>query len=230
MQRALLQNNVEDDSINDDSSAEEDEDEEDDPGANDEQLLADGRKNEYNRLSNMMNRTKLDIKNRKNTVEGILKDDTDLLTDTEKRSNDVKIKSQLRTINEQVNLYKSYNKDIVKICSHIEVETFHNDLSEVLDTSNEIICIYDAAKEREKKINESSNYSALKSLSIDKYIPVGDDKFIRYSSFIEEFKQYVLTRPLKPVVKLNYLKTCLGGEALELVKHYTHAEPLTDAL
>ena len=65
----------------------------------------------------MMSRTKMDIKNRKVIVEGLLKNDTDLLTNLKKPSNDLKVKSQFRTIAEQVSLYKSYNKDIIKICS-----------------------------------------------------------------------------------------------------------------
>ena len=83
----------------------------------------------------MMSRTKVDIKNRKTIVEGLLNNDNDLLTDSEKRSNDIKVKAQLRTIAEQVSSYKFYNKDIIKICSHDEVEGFHNGLSEVLHAS-----------------------------------------------------------------------------------------------
>ena len=83
---------------------------------NDEQILDDARQYEHNRLANMMSRTKLDIKTRKSTIENMLKEDHDLLTDTEKRNNDVKIKSQLRTLAEQVTMYKEYNKDMIKIC------------------------------------------------------------------------------------------------------------------
>ena len=47
---------------------------------------------------------------------------------------------------------------------------------------------------------------------------------------MSEFKEYVLSKPLKTVVKLNYLKSCLVGEAYDLIKHYTHGSQLTDAL
>ena len=62
----------------------------------------------------MMSRTKIYIKNTKATVEGLLKYDTMVLTDTEKISNDEKVKSQLRTTIEQVN-HKSHNKDMLEI-------------------------------------------------------------------------------------------------------------------
>ena len=59
-----------------------------------------------------------------------------LSTDWEKRQNDVKIKAQLSSITEQVNDNKMYNKYIIKICGHAEVETFHDNLSEVIDLAN----------------------------------------------------------------------------------------------
>lgn len=227
VQRALLQNDVEEEDENGDE--EENDDEPANPGVNNDQELDDNKHEEYNRLVNMMSRTKADVMNRKLIVEALLKDGNDLLTDSEKRLNDIKIKSQPRTIAEQVSSYKLYNKDVIKICSHDEVERFHSELSEVLHNSNEIFCVFEAAKDREK-INESTNYSTIKNLSIDKYEPSGKDKFIKYSTFMDEFREYVITRPLKPVVKLNYLKTCLGGEALELVRCYTHGDQLNQAL
>ena len=47
---------------------------------------------------------------------------------------------------------------------------------------------------------------------------------------MSEFKEYVLSKPLKTVVKLKYLKSCLVGEAYDLIKHDTHGSQLTDAL
>ena len=81
-----------------------------------------------------------------------------------------------------------YNKDIIKICGHAEAETFHDNLSEVIDLANEITCQYEAAKDFKKKINDSSNYANVKNLNIEPYEPIGQDRFIRYKSFIEEFK------------------------------------------
>ena len=110
------------------------------------------------------------------------------------------------------------------------MEGYHTALSEVLEQNNEIFCKYEAAKDKERKINDSENYTAIKNLNIEKYVPKGQEKFIKYAAFIDEFKQFILTRPLKPVVKLNHLKTCLGGDALDIVKNYTHGSQLNDAL
>ena len=81
---------------------------------------------------------------------------------------------------------------MLKICSNEKVENYHSGLSDVLDASTEISCVYDALKDREIKINDSPNYSAIKNLSIEKYNPIGNDKFIKYAAFISKFKQYVL--------------------------------------
>ena len=70
----------------------------------------------------------------------------------------------------------------------------------------------------------------IKNLNIEPYEPIGQDRFIRYKSFIDEFKLYVMSRPLKPLIKLNHLKTCLKGDALDLVKSFNHSDQLQDAL
>ena len=119
-----------------------------------------------------------------------------MLTDSGRRQNDVKIKAQLRSITEQVYVYKMYNKDIIKICGHAEVETFHDNLSEVIDLANEITCQYESAKDFEKKVNDSSNYAFIKNLNIEPYEPIWQVRFIRYKSFIDEFKLHVLSRSL----------------------------------
>ena len=195
VQKSLIENNVGE--IDDESDEQGEEVDADEINAADTQDLDDEKADEYNRLHNLMCRTKSDIKSRKDKVESLLKESNDpLLTDSEKRQKDVKIKAQLRSIQEQVNVYKMLNKDIIKICGHNEVETFHENLSEVMDLSNEIICQYEAAKEFEKKVNDSSNYAFIKNLNIQPYEAVGQDRFIRYKAFIDEFKLYVLSRPL----------------------------------
>ena len=232
VEKAILQNNVEEEEADDDNEDTDDEAEDiiAQPGANDALVLPDNRQGEYNRLENMMTRVKNDIIRRKGMVENLLKEDQDLLTEAEKSMVNVKVKSQLRSITEQVNLYKSYNKDILRICSYLEVEGFANTLSEVLDLSNDVMCTHEASIEKQKRINDSTGLSAIKNLSIEKYEPIGQDRFIRYTAFMSEFKEYVLSKPLKTVVKLNYLKSCLVGEAYDLIKHYTHGSQLTDAL
>lgn len=79
-------------------------------------------------------------------------------------------------------------------------------------------------------MNESDNYAAMKNLAITKYIPIDEERCIDYSAFIDEFKQYVLTRPLKPVIKLNHQKSCMGCDALDLIKSYTHGDHLNEDL
>ena len=229
VQKSLMANNVGE--VNDELDEQDEEEDADEIGAADTQDLEEENADEYNRLHNLLCRTKGDIKARKEKVENLLKEANDpLLTDSEKRQNDVKIKSQLRSIQEQVNVYKMFNKDIMKICGHNEVETFHENLSEVMDLGNEIACQYEAAKDFERKINDSSNYAFIKNLNIQPYEAIGQDRFIRYKAFIDEFKLYVLSRPLKPLIKLNHLKACLKGDALDVVKNFNHGDQLQDAL
>ena len=185
---------------------------------------------EYTRLMNLLTRTKVDIKSRKINIEKLLNNNTSFLSESEKRLSDVKVKSSIKTIGEQVTLYKNYSRDLLKICSHERIDELQRDLGEVMDTSNEITCLFEAMKERERRIENASNAPNLKNLSIAKYEAVGVDKFLKYTSFIEEFTEFILSRPLSPLVKLNYLKSCLLGEAYDLVKSYTMGSQLNEAL
>ena len=99
-----------------------------------------------------------------------------------------------------------------------------------MDLSNDISCTYESVKETERKLNDSTSLNTLRNSNIEKYIPSGADKFIRYKTFIEEFTEYCLSKPLKPIVKLNFLKASVGGDALELVQNYTHGSQLSEAL
>ena len=80
------------------------------------------------------------------------------------------------------------------------------------------MCTHEASIDKQKRINDSTGLSAIKNLSIEKYEPIGEERFIRYTAFMSEFKEYVLSKPLKTVIKLNYLKSCLlGGARLTLL-------------
>ena len=86
VEKALLQNDVEEEAANEDD--EESEDDAEDiiaaAGANDALELPDYRQAEYNRLENMMARVKNDITHRKGLVESLLKEDQELLKESEK--------------------------------------------------------------------------------------------------------------------------------------------------
>ena len=87
VQKSLLENNVGDDNDpEDDDEAEEEEDAEE-VGAADVQELEDDKTDEYHRLHNLFVQTRVDIRARKERVEHLLKDDSNLLlTDSKKRS------------------------------------------------------------------------------------------------------------------------------------------------
>ena len=72
------------------------------------------------------------------------------------------------------------------------------------------------------QITHSSN------ISIDPYELIGQDRFIRYKGFIDEFKLYILSTPLKPLIKLINLKTWVKGDARDPIKSFNHAEKLND--
>ena len=187
--------------------------------------------NKYNRLLNLCRRTRADIKDRKTKIADLIKaEGSQYMTDSEKRHKEVKIRSSIKTIQEQVRLYKEYNKDLTKICSSENIEALHKDLTDVLDAANEIECLFESSKELEKRIERSSDSASIRNLSIDKYSPTGLDRFIKFNTFMTEFEEYVLQKPLKDLLKLNLLKSSVLGEARELISKYTLGSQLKEAL
>ena len=81
----------------------------------DMQILQDTKKTEYNRLVNLCIRTKEEIKRRKKDVTDRLRQETACLTDSETRDRDIRIKMNLKTVQERVAMYKSYNSELTKI-------------------------------------------------------------------------------------------------------------------
>ena len=57
----------------------------------------------------------------------------------------------MRSVVEHVGAYKNISKDITRICSHDDVEGFHDALSEVHDIANEVQFTYEAQKELKEK-------------------------------------------------------------------------------
>lgn len=199
--------------------------------AGDQQELEPDNEHQYNRLLNLCRRTRADIKARKISIEEMIKSgESSFVTDSEQRMRNIKVRSSIKTINEEVRLYKEYNRDLTKICAHTDIEPLTRDLTEVLDAANDVICLYDASQELEKSIEQSSNAASIRNLSIEKYRPTGIDRFIKFNSFMEEFTENVLSKPLKPLIKLNYLKSSVTGEAKELLAKYTLGSQLSEAL
>ena len=116
VQKSLLENNVGDENVLEEDDEVEEEEDAEEIAAADVQELEDDKTDEYHRLHNLLVRTRVDIRARKEKVEHLLKEDSNpLLTDSEKRSNDIRIKSQLRGISEQINTFKVYNNFIPKV-------------------------------------------------------------------------------------------------------------------
>ena len=153
-QKAMLDNNVE---AAEEASSDDDEDEDIGPEAADTLQLADNQTEEFDRLNNLLARNKNDIKARKIKMEPFLKDSSSAyLTDTEKRLIDIQIKSK-RSVAELVSSYKNLSKEITKICNFQAVESYNDALSEVLYLANDMSCTYEAAKETERKLNDSTS-------------------------------------------------------------------------
>ena len=123
VQRSLIENNVGEEHEHDTDDQDEEEDAEE-VGAADTQDLDDDRADEYNRLHNLLCRTKVDIKARKEKVENLLKEANDpLLTDSERRQNDVRIKAQLRSIQSKLTSTKCKIKTLSRF---VDINLFCN--------------------------------------------------------------------------------------------------------
>ena len=69
-----------------------------------------------------------------------------------------------------------------------DVKQQQKNLNEVLEDANYITCLFEASEDREKQIEGSSSSGA--SGIISKFNPNGLDKFIKYKSFMAEYRQF----------------------------------------
>ena len=99
----------------------------------------------------------------------------------------------------------------------------------MVETSSEIDGLCEALETRYRK-NERANAAALGNIILEKYTPVGSDKYINFFSFFESFTEAVLRKDMKDIVKLDYLKKSVAGEALDAIRAYTHGDQLQEAL
>ena len=152
------------------------------------------------------------------------------MTDSEKRERNIKIKTALKTIKEQTTIYKDYSKDLIKICGFDDVLQQQENLNEILDDANLVASLFESAREKEKMLEKNSSASSMKNITLEKYNPTGLDKFIKYKSFMEEYREFVLANPLHPLIKLRHLHNSVEGEALKLIKSYTLGDQLTAAI
>ena len=194
------------------------------------QILQDTKKTEYNRLVNLCIRTKEELKRRKKDVTDMLRQETSFLTDSETRDRDIRIKMNLKTVQERVAMYKSYNSELTKICSHEDIETLMENLNDVLDDSNYLNCLFESLTDRQKKIEANSSPSALQNVTMEKFDGSGVDRFLKYRSFMAEYNEFVLAKLVPDLMKLRWLKNALDGEALKLIKNYTLGSQLQTAL
>ena len=90
--------------------------------------------------------------------------------------------------------------------------------------------MFEATEEKEKLLEKNSSSGTLKNVILKKYNRGGLDKFIKYKSFMEEYREFVISKPLHPLIKLRHLHNSVEGEALKLIKSYTLEYQLTAAI
>lgn len=175
-------------------------------------------------------RTKTAIKAKKELAESILSLDPALLTDSEKRERNIKVKTALKTIAQQTSIYKEYSKELIKICGFDDVLQQQENLNELLDEANLVASLFESSQEKENMLEKNTSTNSMKNITLEKYTPSGLDKFIKYKSFMEEYREFILAKPFHPLIKLRHLHNSLEGEALKLIKSYTLGDQLTVAI
>ena len=159
-----------------------------------------------------------------------MKEDCSLLTDSERRDKKIKIKPSIKTVAQQVSMYREYSKDVMKICHHSEIEDATSNLNEVLDDSNQISSLFGAYEERAQMLERNSSSGSMQNAMSTKFNHVGLDRFIKYKSFSEEFREFILAKPTPPLIKLPSLHSSVEGEALRMIKSYTLGDQLLAAI
>lgn len=67
-------------------------------------------------------------------------------------------------------------------------------------------------------------------MKLTKFNGMGEQKFLNYYSFFQEFNELVMSKPYSDSTKLRYLKQYLEGDALQIIKNYHSGTELRIAL
>ena len=191
--------------------------------------LDEGKKTEYYRTLKLADTYREKIENLYKEITTLMDDMEDKIPEYEKEDKEIELKTKTETLKALLQEYKKRNNEMSLIADVKDIPQHLDNLQTVLDLSNMITSKQEAMEERNKKKLALSKSEQLEGVKLSKFSGVGDQKFLNYYGFYQEFTELVLSKPYSDSTKLRYLKQYLEGDAKDIVKNYHSGEELATA-
>ena len=191
--------------------------------------LDEDKKTEYYRTLKLADTYREKIENLYKEITTLMDDMEDKIPEYEKEDKEIELKTKTETLKALLQEYKKRNNEMSLIADVKDIPQHLDNLQTVLDLSNMITSKQEAMEERNKKKLALSKSEQLEGVKLSKFSGVGDQKFLNYYGFYQEFTELVLSKPYSDSTKLRYLKQYLEGDAKDIVKNYHSGEELATA-
>ena len=182
--------------------------------------LDDSKKQEYYRNAVIAKTYRTNIKTINDEIEKSMKVPSSQLTEKQRDERQLVIKSKAETLKILVSEYKKYNEDMTKLCDREDLQKHLDDLQGVLMMSNNLTANIQATDELNKKRLALVKSEQLEGVKLSKFNGQGDQRYLNYYGFYQEFQELVMQKAYSDSTKLRYLKQYLEGDALDIVKNY----------
>ena len=191
--------------------------------------LEEEKKTEYYRTLNIASHYRDKIENLYKEIETLMENMEGTLPEYEREGKEIELKMKTETLKALLQEYKKRNNEMSLIADVKDIPQHLDNLQTVLNLSNKITSKQEAMEEKNKKKLALSKGEQLEGVKLSKFSGQGDQKFLSYYGFYQEFSELVLSKPYSDSTKLRYLKQYLEGDAKDIVKNYHSGEELATA-
>ena len=192
--------------------------------------LADDKKDEYHRCLKTAETYRASITKIFDEINNLLDEDTELMTDTDLERRNVLSRAKLETMKTMVNEYKKQKQELSSLTDINDLPKHIQNLQDALDLTNVLKARMEANEEQNKKRIALRKGEQLEGLKMTKFNGTGEQRFLDYHSFSQEFAELVLSKAYSDSTKLRYLKQYVDGEAKDVIRNYHSGKELHIAL
>lgn len=192
-------------------------------------ILKEDKKVEYYKTLKVANSYRDKIDELYKEIDAMMIELDEDMPEYEREDRNIDIKTKAETMKALMQEYKKRNNEMSIMSNAEDVSKHINNLQEVLNLFNRLATKMDAAEEGNKKKLALSKSEQLEGMKLSKFNGQGDQKFLNYYGFYQEFTELVLSKPYSDSTKLRYLKQYLEGEAKDIVRNYHSGSELRTA-
>ena len=192
--------------------------------------LNEDKETEYYRLLKVADSYREKITSLYEELDDKLDEVDDSLSEYDREEKKLEINTKIETMKSLLQEYQKRNHEMSLMANIKDVPKHLNNLENILDMSNNIQARIKASEEKCKQKMALSKSEQLEGMKLTKFNGMGEQKFLNYYSFFQEFNELVMSKPYSDSTKLRYLKQYLEGDAVQIVKNYHSGTELRIAM